>query len=47
MDLDPNLIALIRARIFGKSFSTTLFLRTVQKFLIGSRLGLFPTTLGE
>ena len=36
-----NLIGLIRARIFGRSFSATLFLRTVQKFSIGSRLGLF------
>ena len=41
LQIQTYLIALIRARIFGRSFSATLFLRTVQKFSIGLRLGLF------
>ena len=40
--IQTNLIALIRARIFGRNFSATLFLTTVRKFSIGLRLGLFP-----
>ena len=39
--IQTNLIALIMARIFERSFSATLSLRTVQKFSIGSRLALF------
>ena len=40
--IQTNLIALIRTGIFVRSFSSTLLLRTVEKFSIDLTLKLFP-----
>ena len=40
--IQTNLIASIRAKIFGRCFSATLSSRTAQKFAIGLSLELFP-----
>ena len=40
--IQTNLIVSIRAKIFGRPFSSTLSLRIIQNFSIGLTLELFP-----